>query len=101
MDAPSVGEVRRVSRTGVERSVRATPIVREREDPERRRERTAWIGRVVDPSLLRREPGARRDAGRRDRERERVRRCSQSERMREVVDLLGGNGNMKKDLVAT
>ncbi len=88
MDARSVGEVRRVSRTGVERSVRATPIVRDLEDPERRRERTAWIGRVVDPSLLRREPGARRDAGRRDRDRERVRRRSQAERMREVVELL-------------
>ena len=89
MDARSVGEVRRVSRTtGVERSVRATPIVRGREEPERQRERTAWIGRVVDPSLLRREPGARRDAGRRDRERERVRRRSQSERMREVLELL-------------
>ena len=89
MDAPSVGELRRVSRTGVERSVRATPIVRDREGPERQRERTAWIGRVVDPSLLRREPGARRDAGRRDRERERVRWRSQAERMREVVELLG------------
>ena len=88
MDTPSVGEVRRVSRTGVERSVRATPLVRGRETPERQRERTAWIGRVVDPSLLRREPGARRDAGRRDRERERVRRRSQGERMREVLELL-------------
>ena len=88
MDAPSAGEVRRVSRTGVERSVRATPLVRDRAKPERRRERTAWIGRVVDPSLLRREPGARRDAGRRDREREAVRRRSQAERMREVLELL-------------
>ena len=93
MDALSLGEVRRVSRTtGVERSVRATPLVRggrERErQPERQRERTAWIGRVVDPSLLRREPGARRDAGRRDRERERIRRRSQAERMCEVLALL-------------
>ena len=88
MDTPSVGEVRGVSRTGVERSVRATPLVRGRETPERQRERTAWIGRVVDPSLLRWEPGARRDAGRRDRERERVRRRSQGERMREVLELL-------------
>ena len=89
MDVRSVGEVRRVSRTtGVERSVRAVPVVRGRAEPERQRERTAWIGRVVDPSLLRREPGARRDAGRRDRERERVRRRTQAERMREVLELL-------------
>ena len=88
MDALSVDEVRRVSRTGVERSVRATTIGRDREVPERQRERIAWIGRVVDPSLLRREPGARRDAGRRDREREQVRRRAQAERMREVLELL-------------
>ena len=88
MDAPRVGEVRRVSQTGVERSVRATALVRDREEPERERERTAWIGWVVDPSLLRREPGARRDAGRRDREREQVRRRSQGARMCEVLELL-------------
>ena len=88
MDAPRVGEVRRVSRTGVERSVRATPLLRDKAKPERQREGAAWIGRVVDPSLLRREPGARRDAGRRDREREAVRRRSQGERMREVLELL-------------
>ena len=88
MDARSRGEVRRVSRTGVERSVREVPLVPAGTERERQRGQTAWVGRVVDPALLRREPGARRDAGRRDRERERVRRRSQSERMREVLELL-------------